>query len=62
MTPTADDPLTRYTHDIPARPIPDALLAARRDVMAAVRDLATITDADLATEWAWKGGSEDEIR
>ncbi len=56
------DPLATFTADIAPRPIPAALLAARRDVMAAVRDLATLTDADLATEWAWTGGSEDEIR
>lgn len=56
------DPLARYTDDAWARPIPEGLLAARRDVLAAVRDLATLTDADLTTPWAWKGGSEDEIR
>jgi hypothetical protein len=61
-TPTAADALERYTDPAWARPIPEALLAARRDVMAAVRDLATLTDADLATPWAWKGGSEEEIR
>ena len=61
-TSTAEDPLERYTDPSYARPIPADLLAARRDVMAAVRDLATITDADLATPWLWKGGSEDEIR
>ena len=61
-TPTATDPVVRYTDDITARPVPEALLAARRDVMAAVRDLATITDADLAKPWVWKGGSEEEIR
>lgn len=59
---TAADPLVRYTDDIVPRPIPEALVAARRDVMAAVRDLATLTDADLATAWTWKGGAEDEIR
>jgi hypothetical protein len=59
---TATDPLTRYTEDIYPRPIPEALIAARRDVMAAVRELATLTDADLPTPWLWKGGSEDEIR
>jgi hypothetical protein len=61
-TPTATDPLVHYTEDIPERPIPDALPAARRDVMAAVADLATIRDADLEKVWAWKGDSEDEIR
>jgi hypothetical protein len=61
-TQTADDPLVRFTEGIPERPIPDALLAARRDVMAAVRDLATIRDADMEKPWAWKGDSEVELR
>ena len=61
-TPTATDPLVRHTHDIVPRPLPEALLAARRDVMSTVRELATITDADLAGPWDWKGGSEEEIR
>ena len=59
---TADDPLIEFTEGIPERRIPDALLAARRDVMAAVADLATITDADLETPWSWKGDSEVELR
>ena len=59
---TADDPLVQYTADIPERPIPEALLAARRDVMAAVRDLATLTDADMENDWAWRGDSEIELR
>jgi DinB superfamily len=60
--PTTTDPVTRFTADITPRPIPEALLAARRDVMAAVSDLATITDAHLTDAWDWKGGSEEEIR
>jgi hypothetical protein len=56
------DPLVEYTSDIPERPIPEALLAARRDLMAAVADLATIRDADLEKAWAWKGDSEEELR
>ena len=62
MTSTATDPLLQYTDDIAPRPIPEALLAARRDVMAAVRDLATLTDADMENEWAWRGDSEIELR
>lgn len=62
MTVTTDDPLTRYTDPAWERPMPTALLAARADVMATIRDLATITDAQLATPWVWKSGSEDEIR
>ncbi len=37
MTIPIADPLVRFTDDIVPRPIPEALLAARRDVMAAVR-------------------------
>jgi hypothetical protein len=61
-TQIADDPLVRYTEGIPERPIPDALLVARRDVVAAVHDLATISDADMEKAWAWKGDSEVELR
>ncbi|HTI29543.1 MAG TPA: DinB family protein [Methylomirabilota bacterium] len=61
-TTTGNAPLVEYTADIAPRPIPDALLAARRDVMSAVRDLATLTDADMEKEWAWKGDSEIELR
>lgn len=62
MTSTATNPLVQYTEDIAPRPIPEALLAARRDVMAAVRELATLTDADMETFWAWQGDGENEIR
>ena len=57
-----NEPLVQYTHDIVERPIPEALIAARRDVLAAVHDLAILTDADLEREWAWKGDSEIELR
>jgi hypothetical protein len=30
--------------------------------MAAIRELATIRDADLGTFWAWKGDGENELR
>jgi hypothetical protein len=63
MTSTiANEPLVQFTDDIVERPIPEALIAARRDVLAAVRDLATITDAEMEKPWAWKGDSEVELR
>jgi DinB family protein len=63
MTSTAAaDPLLQYTDDIAPRPIPEILVAARRDVMAAVADLANIADAHLETPWTWKGDSEVELR
>jgi hypothetical protein len=61
-TRTANDPLAHYTDDAWVRPIPDALLAARRDVTAAVADLATIRDADLTKPWAWRPQGEYELR
>jgi hypothetical protein len=59
---TSADPLVQNTQDIQERLIPEALLAARRDVLAAVAELATIRDADLEKVWAWKGDSEIELR
>ena len=61
-TPPGDDPLVRYTDAGLARPLPARLLVARREVMAAVRELGTISDAVLTRPWPWKGGSEEEIR
>lgn len=61
-TSETSDPLLRFTDSIAARPLPAALLRARADVVAAIRDLRTIPDAKLAGPWAWKGGSEEEIR
>ncbi len=61
-TPTAADPLIRYTDAALVRPLPSELLAARHDVLAAVRNLRTIPDGRLASPWSWKGGSEEEIR
>jgi DinB family protein len=56
------DPLLQFTGAIPARPLPLALRVARADVAAAIATLRTIPDARLAEAWAWKGGSEEEIR
>jgi hypothetical protein len=56
----AADSLIRYTRDIEPRPIPEALLAARREAIAAVSQLATLTDADLVKPWPWIGGPEVE--
>jgi hypothetical protein len=58
----ADDPLTRFTDDALARPLPTTIASARVDVMAAVRELRTIPEAALTRPWSWKGGSEAEIR
>ncbi len=62
--PASADILVRNTDDRLARPIPAALLAARRDVLAAAHDLTTIRDTALARRWAWTGESEEgeEVR
>ncbi len=57
-----DPDLDRYTEGIRPRPVPPALLAARRDVLATVADLRTIPDDALPRPWAWKGDSEEELR
>lgn len=63
MTPeTVDAPLLEHTDDALARPLPAGLHAARRDVLAAARDLLTIPESALTRPWAWKGGSEEEVR
>jgi len=60
--PTGHELLIRYTDDNLARPLPAALTAARGELLAAVADLRTISDAALTRPWRWKGDSEDEIR
>lgn len=61
-TPTADDQLIRYTDTSFERRLPLALGAARLEVLAAIVELRRIPDASLTKPWAWKGGSEDELR
>lgn len=56
------EPLLRHTDAGLARPLADALLAARADVSGAVDALREIGDANLTRPWVWKGGSEEEIR
>ena len=62
-TTTSIDPfLLEHTDDAWARPVPAALMTARDEVTAAARDLLAIPETALAKLWAWKGGSEEEIR
>jgi len=61
-TSTADEQLLRYTDAAYERLMPAALRAARLDVVAAVAELRRVSDASLAKPWAWKGGSQDELR
>ena len=57
-----DAPLLDDTDPALARPLPEALVAARADVVATARDLLAIPEAALARPWGWIGGSEDEVR
>jgi hypothetical protein len=59
---TLDAPLLDNTDPSLARPLQTGLTAARTDVLAAARALLTIPEAALAKAWAWKGGSEEEVR
>ena len=62
MTTTIDAPFLELTADLPTRPLPGALASAREDALAAARDLLAIPEAALPRPWAWKGGSEEEVR
>jgi hypothetical protein len=57
-----DSPLFDETDPSLARPLPEALVAARLDVVTAARELLAIPEAALARTWGWIGGSEDEVR
>ena len=62
MTAALDAPLIDRTDDADARPLPDALVRARRDVTAAATDLLAIPEGALTRPWSWIGGSEEEVR
>ena len=57
-----DAPFLENTDPALARPLPAALAGARRDVVAAARDLLAIPEAALSRPWGWIGGSEEEVR
>ena len=50
------------TADVPRRPTPPGLAAARDDIAVAARALLTIPDDGLVRPWGWIGGSEEELR
>ncbi len=56
------DHLARNVDVAFARALPGPIAAGRSDLMEALRDLRTITDAELIQPWPWKGGSEEEVR
>jgi hypothetical protein len=59
---TADDLLLQFTDDIGAHTLAPGLRAARGNVLAAVAMLRSIPDDRLTRPWAWKSGSEEELR
>lgn len=61
-TTSTGDPLGHLVDPGISRPLPAPLVTGRRDLLATIRDLRTIGDADLPRPWPWKGGSEEEIR
>jgi DinB superfamily len=63
-TKTGNELFLRYTKDVPARPIPGDLAAARDDVLAAADALTSIPDGALTTPWPWTGDSVEgeEVR
>jgi DinB superfamily len=61
-TPSDDDQLVRYTDATYERPLPATLRVARLDLLAAIDDMRRVSDASLTQPWAWKGGSEEELR
>jgi hypothetical protein len=61
-TETLDAPLLKYTDRALARPLAQALVGARSDVIAAARDVLATPEAALELPWGWIGGSEYEVR
>jgi hypothetical protein len=59
---SATDHFARNLDVALARPLPGPITEGRYDLLAAVRDLRTISDAELIKSWPWKGGSEEEVR
>jgi DinB superfamily len=57
-----DAPLYDLTDPALVRPLPGALAVARADVLAAARDLLAIPESALTKPWAWRPGSEEEVR
>lgn len=60
--PILDAPLLDRTDPSGRRPLPVAILEARRIVRATVDDVLAIPEASLARPWSWIGGSEEEVR
>src|SRR6266540_3440423 len=59
---TANAMLVRHTDPDRARPLPDAVHAARADLPAIVADILAIPEAALERAWPWIGGGEGDVR
>lgn len=55
-------PLLENTDPSLARPVPESLVGARADVIAAALDLLAIPESALTRVWTWIGGSAEEVR
>ena len=63
MTDEFDDgPLLENTDPARARPLPEALIRARADVLAAAQDVLAVPEGALPDPWSWTGESEADIR
>lgn len=63
MATAADRILDELIAGIEPRPIPPALVEARREVLAVADELRAMPDTALGTiPWAWRPGSEEELR
>jgi len=61
-TTTNDAPLLRHTNPDLARPLPAALLDARKDLPAIVADILAVPETALERDWEWTGGGEADVR
>ncbi len=59
---TPDAPLLELTANVPPRPLAPAILAARTEILAAIADLAALSDAALENEWSWTSKGKVELR
>jgi hypothetical protein len=66
MSPVASQQLDRelleHTANLSPVPLPPALAAARRDIGLAAADFLAVSEGALVRPWAWRAGSEEEVR
>jgi hypothetical protein len=59
---TDDTPLLRHTDPARRRPLPPAIVTARRALPAITADILAIPEAALERPWGWIGGGEETVR